>query len=58
MKRLFMLRHGKGGSVVTGDDGNPLYFSNKMEAKQVRKENQVVSVGPDHKLYNPQKGQR
>jgi hypothetical protein len=55
MKRLFMLRHGKGGAVVCGADGKPLYFDNKMEAKQARKDNQVVSIGPDHKLYQGEK---
>lgn len=51
MKRLFMLRHGKGGAVVTGADGKPLYFSNKQEAKKARAENQVVSLGPDHNRF-------
>ena len=51
MKRLFMLRHGKGGAVVLDENKQPMYFDNKMEAKQARKDNQVVSVGPDHKLY-------
>ena len=57
MKRLFMLRHGKGGAVVLDDNNQPVYFSNKMEAKKARKDNQVVSIGPDHKLYiNTNKG--
>jgi hypothetical protein len=54
MKRLFMLRHGKGGAVVLDDNKQPVYFSNKMEAKAQRKDNQVVSIGPDHKQYNNQ----
>jgi hypothetical protein len=46
MKRLFMLRHGKGGAVVLDENKQPLYFNNKMEAKQARKDNQVVSDRP------------
>jgi hypothetical protein len=54
MKRLFMLRHSKGGSAVLGDDRHPVYFQSKQEAKQARNErggSTVVSVGVDHKLY-------
>lgn len=51
MKRLFVLRHGRGGAIVADNDGKPLYFNNKMEAKQARKDKQVVSIGPDHRLY-------
>jgi hypothetical protein len=51
MQRLFILRHGKGGAIVVGADGQPMYFASKPDAKKVRKENQVVSIGPDHKLY-------
>ncbi len=51
MQRLFILRHGKGGAVVLDDNKQPLYFTNKMEAKKVRQDKQVVSTGPDHKLY-------
>ena len=54
MKRLFMLRHGRGGAAVLGDNKQPLYFDNKMEAKKARKDKQVVSLGVDHKLYKPQ----
>lgn len=54
MKRLFMLRHSKGGSVVLGDDKQPLYFDNKLDAKTERNTRGgtvVVSLGPDHKLF-------
>jgi hypothetical protein len=54
MKRLFMLRHSKGGSVVLGDDNQPLYFHAKQDAKSVRDSlggNVVVTLGPDHRLY-------
>jgi len=51
MKRLFMLRHNKGGAVVTGADGKPLYFGDKQSAKKARKDNQVVSFGPDHNKF-------
>ena len=54
MKRLFMLRHSKGGSAVLGTDKHPVYFQSKQEAKQARNErggSTVVSVGVDHKLY-------
>jgi hypothetical protein len=55
MKRLFVLRYGKGGSLVKGDDGVPLYFANKPEAKKVRDviKDAVVSYGPDHVKYKP-----
>jgi hypothetical protein len=46
--KLFMLRHGQGGAIVTGDDGKPLFYSDKMIAKAARKDGQVVSLGPDH----------
>lgn len=54
MKRLFMLRHGKGGKPVMGEDGSPLYFANKMEAKaeRDRRAKTVVSYGPDHEKFN------
>ena len=54
MKRLFMLRHSKGGSAVLGTDKHPVYFQSKQEAKVARNElgvSTVVSVGIDHKLY-------
>lgn len=53
--KLFVLRHGRGGAVVTGDDGKPVYFTDKMIAKRNRKDDQVVSYGPDHKLYKGEK---
>ena len=54
MKRLFMLRHNKGGSVVLGDNKQPLYFHDKSDAKSARDAlggNTVVTLGPDHRLY-------
>lgn len=51
MKRLFMLRHGKGGRVVRSDDGSPMYFGDKPSAKKARQEGQVVSYGVDHRKY-------
>ena len=54
MKRLFMLRHGKGGKPVVGEDGSPLYFGSKLEAKAERdkRDGTVVSFGPDHDKFN------
>lgn len=54
MKRLFVLRYGRGGSLVRDDDGTPLYFGNKQEAKKVRDgiKGAVVSFGPDHNKSN------
>jgi hypothetical protein len=58
MKRLFMLRHGKGGAVVRGEDNSPLYFESKPAAKAERdkREGTVVSYGPDHDKFNQQHG--
>jgi hypothetical protein len=58
MKRLFVLRYGKGGSLVRDDDGTPLYFGNKAEAKRIRDtiKDAVVSFGPDHNKFNQQHG--
>lgn len=49
--KLFMLRHSKGGAVVTDGDGKPRYFNDKQIAKSCRIDNQVVSYGPDHRKY-------
>lgn len=57
MKRLFVLRHSKGGAIVLDGDKKPTYFDNKPEAKQARDllnghgGTAVVSIGPDHKHY-------
>jgi hypothetical protein len=54
MKRLFIIRRGRNGAVVLGDDKQPLYFQSKTEAKVTRESlggGFVVSVGIDHKLY-------
>lgn len=50
MKRLFTLRVSKGGALVQP----VVYFDNKMAAKAARQGTQVVSIGPDHKLYKGQ----
>jgi hypothetical protein len=52
--KLFMLRADKNGKPVLGVDGKPVYFDNKMDAKQARDKiggTTVVSYGTDHKLY-------
>lgn len=53
-KRLFMLRHGRGGAIVNGGDSKPLYFGSKPVAKAYRNAmggNTVVSRGPDNRNY-------
>jgi hypothetical protein len=50
-QRLFLLRQGKKGPVILGRNHQPLYFPDKMSAKAARQLGQVVSLGPDHKLY-------
>lgn len=52
MKRLFVLRHSKGGALVLGASKSPLYFDTKQEAKKLRDEiggTTVVSKGPDNR---------
>lgn len=49
--KLFVMRHRKGGAIVTDEQGNPVYFSDKQVAKANRKGEQVVSLGPDHRRY-------
>ena len=54
MKRLFVLRHGKGGAIVNGADGKPRYFGSKPEAKKARDQiggTTVVSRGPDNRNF-------
>ncbi|QDP53675.1 MAG: hypothetical protein Unbinned5406contig1000_21 [Prokaryotic dsDNA virus sp.] len=53
--KLFMLRHGKGGAPVTDDEGNVIYYSNKMIAKNTKTGTQVVSLGVDHRKYKGDK---
>ena len=52
--KLFVLK-GSSGAIVTGDDGEPLFFSDKMRAKDHKKsldmKGLTVSVGPDHHRY-------
>lgn len=54
MKRLFVLRHNKGGAIVKGADSQPMYFKTKQDAKRARDViggTTVVSYGIDHKRY-------
>ena len=52
--KLFVLKNSS-GAIVTGDDGEPLFFSDKMRAKDHKKsldmKGLTVSVGPDHHRY-------
>jgi len=50
--KLFILRYIKSGAIVTGDDGKPLFFSDKQAAKASRTEDMKVSFGPDHSKFN------
>tara|TARA_R100001082_G_scaffold4389_1_gene3253 strand:- start:2095 stop:2322 length:228 start_codon:yes stop_codon:yes gene_type:complete len=50
-KRLFMLRNKNDNTLVKDENGNDLYFSNKMIAKQHRQVGQVVTYGIDHNRY-------
>lgn len=50
--KLFVLRYG-GGAIVEGDDGKPLYFSDKMAAKAAKpKPDCTVHPGPDHRKFD------
>jgi hypothetical protein len=57
VKRLFVLRHSKGGAIIKESNGQPMYFGSKPEAKEARNlinqhsGNAVVSEGPDHRLF-------
>lgn len=54
MKKLFMIRERKKGPIVRAQDGDIIYFDNKMEAKLFRDRlggPAVVSFAPGHKLY-------
>ena len=53
--KLFVLRHRKGGAIVTDEQGNPVYYNDKQVAKNNRKGEQVVSLGPDHRRYKGEK---
>lgn len=51
MKRLFIIRRGKHGEPLRGDDRAVLWFPDKQEAKRYRDSlggGFVVSYGPDH----------
>jgi hypothetical protein len=49
-KRLFVVKDSR-GQLVTGHDGQPLYFNTKPAAKLVRNQEvgRTVGYGPDHK---------
>jgi hypothetical protein len=54
MKKLFMIRERKKGPIFRAQDGEIVYFDNKMKAKLFRDRlghPAVVSLAPDHKLY-------
>jgi len=52
--RLFALRRYRKGPLIKDQFGDVVYFNNKTEAKRSRDRiggNAVVTLGPDHKLY-------
>ena len=51
--KLFVVKDSS-GVPIKGDDGRPLYFSDKMVAKAARNtmEGQTLSFGPDHRKFN------
>lgn len=49
--RLFMLRSHRGGTPVLDDNGDVVFYSDKMVAKKARRGREVVSYGIDHKHY-------
>lgn len=60
MKRLFCVRRKSPRvSVIEDDNGEPLYFPNKILAKhhrdrlnqETKERTFVVSLGPDHRRY-------
>jgi|TARA_B110000263_G_scaffold120725_1_gene105019 hypothetical protein len=42
--------------MVCDRNGTPIYYNDKMVAKQQRTGNMVVSYGTDHYKYKPVKG--
>jgi hypothetical protein len=55
MKRLFVLRAYVRGPAITAPSGEPIGFTNKMDAKAARDligGSVVVSKGPDHRRYS------
>jgi len=61
--RLFAIRN-RSGQLIKGEDGSPLYFSDKRAAKAVRDKTNhdgnttpsqelFVTLGPDHKRNQP-----
>ena len=58
--RLFALRTQKRGPLVKDQSGAVIYFDNKVNAKRHRDglaNDTVVTFGPDHRLYNTNKGE-
>jgi hypothetical protein len=56
MKRLFILREKKDGKALPD-----MFFEDKQQAKSKRDEvggTTVVSIGPDHRNYEPKKGEK
>jgi len=54
--KLFCLRYGIGGHMVCDRNGTPIFYNDKMVAKQQRTGNMVVSYGTDHYKYKHVKG--
>ena len=56
--RLFAIRN-RSGQLIKGEDGSPLYFSDKRVAKATRDKQATtsqelfVTLGPDHKRNQP-----
>ena len=46
-----MLRNKNNNTLVKDENGNDLYFNNKITAKQYRQVGQVVTYGIDHNKY-------
>ena len=52
--RLFALRRYRKGPLIKDQFGDVVYLNNKTEAKRLRDRlggNTVVTLGPDHKMY-------
>ena len=50
-KRLFMLRNKNNNTLVKDENGNDLYFNNKITAKQYRQVGQVVTYGRGYRVW-------
>ena len=50
--KLFVIKNDS-GATVKGDDGEPLYFDNKMIAKENKPDSfHTIGYGPDHRHFN------